>query len=285
LVVKETIEASEIRESTARDIGEALGEMNGVAKVRKGAIGNDVSLNGFHSRNLTVLIDGERIYGACPNGMDPAVFHADFAEVDHLEVGKGPFDLRHQGSLGGVVNVVTRSPSAGFHLNANLAAGSFGMVNPSLTGSFGTNRISVLGGFSYRASDPYRDGSGTLFTQYANYKPDTVANQVYGANTGWGRLFVSPRANHKAQVAYTGQRTSQVAYPYLQMDGVWDNADRASASYEIVSDGPEIVEQVSSHSKPPLSVWLNAWEVGETLLPSVQSSWSSSYPESTDVVA
>jgi len=31
------------------------------------------------------------------------VFHADFAEVDHLEIAKGPFDVRHQGSLGGLV--------------------------------------------------------------------------------------------------------------------------------------------------------------------------------------
>src|SRR5512139_159329 len=78
-LVKDSIESSEIRDSSARDIGEALSRLNGLSLVRKGGIANDVMLQGHQSRNLTVLIDGERIYGACPNGMDPAVFHADFA--------------------------------------------------------------------------------------------------------------------------------------------------------------------------------------------------------------
>ena len=66
-LVKDNIESREIRDSSARDIGEALGRMNGVSFVRKGGIANDVVLHGYQSRNLTVLIDGERIYGACPN--------------------------------------------------------------------------------------------------------------------------------------------------------------------------------------------------------------------------
>jgi outer membrane receptor for Fe3+-dicitrate len=95
---RDSIQASEIRESTARDIGEALSRMNGMSKVRKGGLGNDVVLHGYQGKDLTVLIDGQKVYGACPNDMDPAVFHADFAEVDHIDVGKGPFDVLNQGS-------------------------------------------------------------------------------------------------------------------------------------------------------------------------------------------
>jgi iron complex outermembrane receptor protein len=231
-LVKETIAVSEIRESTARDVGEALAELNGVYKIRKGAIANDIIVHGFQSRNLTVLIDGDRVYGACPNGMDPAAFHADFAEVDHLDVGKGPYDVRHEGSLGGVVNVVTRAPAQGLHASPNLAFGSSGYINPSVTASAGTAAMSVLGGFSFRTSDAYEDGSGTLYTQYANYRPDQVAGKAFTANTGWVRGFVSPGAGHSVQVAYTRQKATDVKYAYLQMDGIWDTADRASVSYE-----------------------------------------------------
>jgi iron complex outermembrane receptor protein len=239
-VVKDKIENSEIRESTARDIGEALGEMNGVAKVRKGAVGNDVSLNGFHSRNLTVLIDGERIYGACPNSMDPAVFHADFAEVDRLEIAKGPFDIRHQGSLGGLVNVVTRAPGPGFHGSPSVSAGSWGYINPSAVASWGNDGVSALGGYSYRTSDPYRDGSGTLFTQYANYRPNAMSSTAFEVQTGWARLYFSPHPKHSAQVAYTRQQADHVLYPYLQMDGMTDRADRLNVSYDIARDGGRI---------------------------------------------
>ena len=70
-LVKDSIESTGIRDANVRDIGEALSRLNGLSLVRKGAIANDIVLQGHQSRNLTVLIDGERIYGACPNGMDP----------------------------------------------------------------------------------------------------------------------------------------------------------------------------------------------------------------------
>jgi iron complex outermembrane receptor protein len=239
-LVKDSIESSDIRDSSARDIGEALSRLNGLSLVRKGAIANDIVLHGYQSRNLTVLIDGERIYGACPNGMDPAAFHADFAEVDHLEIAKGPFDVRHQGSLGGLVNVVTRAPGAGLHGSPSLSAGSWGYINPSGVASWGNAGVSVLGGYSYRTADPYRDGSGTLFTQYANYRPDAVASPAFDVQTGWARLYFSPRPNHSAQVAYTRQQADHVLYPYLLMDGLRDNADRLNLSYGVARDGARV---------------------------------------------
>jgi hypothetical protein len=86
----DSLEASELRESGARDLGEALAGKPGVWKVRKGGIANDVVLRGFREDDLTVLIDGARVAGACPNRMDPPAFHLDFAEVDRVEVGPRP---------------------------------------------------------------------------------------------------------------------------------------------------------------------------------------------------
>ena len=239
-LVKDNIESAEIRDSNARDIGEALGRMNGVSFVRKGGIANDVVLHGYQSRNLTVLIDGERIYGACPNSMDPVVFHADFAEVDRLEIAKGPFDVRHQGSLGGLVNIVTRVPGAGFHGSPSLSVGSWGYVNPSAVASWGTERLSALGGYSFRRADPYRDGSGARFTQYANFRSTEMDSTAFEVQTGWARMYFSPRPNHAAQVAYTRQQADHVLYPYLQMDGITDNADRLNMSYDVTRDGGRV---------------------------------------------
>ncbi|MBP1779605.1 MAG: TonB dependent receptor, partial [candidate division NC10 bacterium] len=239
-LVRDDVASSEVRDSSAKDIGEALGELNGVSFVRKGAIANDIVLQGFQSRNLAVLIDGERIYGACPNGMDPAVFHADFAEVDHLEVAKGPFDVRYQGSLGGLVNVVTRAPGAGLHTSTNVSTGSWGYVNPSLVASVGSRGLSVLGGYSYRAANPYHDGAGNLFTSYANYRPAEVGSTAFEVRTGWAKVYFSPRPNHAIQVAYTRQQAEHVLYPYLQMDGLTDRANRLRISYGVTRDHSRI---------------------------------------------
>jgi iron complex outermembrane receptor protein len=145
---RNSVEAPRLGESGARDVGEALGAMAGVWKVRRAGIASDVVLRGYQGENVSVLIDGMRLYGACPNNMDHTSFHVDFAEVDRVDVARGPFEMKNQGGLGGAVNIVTRKPGPGFHATPRLAAGSFGYVNPSLTASFGNDRVAVLGGYS-----------------------------------------------------------------------------------------------------------------------------------------
>ena len=230
---RDSVQATEVRESSARDVGEAAAHACGLNKIRKGGIANDVILRGFQSRDLNVLIDGQRIYGACPNHMDPAVFHVDFAEVDRIEIGKGPFDVRNQGSLGGLVNIITRKPDQGFHATANLSAGSYDFVNPSATIQYGNSRLSALGGYSYRISQPYVYGSGKSFTQYGNYRPSAQDSDAFAIGTAWGRFSVSPRANHLVQIAYSRQQADHVLYPYLMMDAIYDDADRINFGYRI----------------------------------------------------
>ncbi len=228
----ESLEASEIRESGARDVGEALSATPGLWKLRKGGIANEIVLRGFQSRDLTVLIDGERVLGACPNHMDPPAFHVDFAEVDRIEVGKGPFEIRNQGSLGGAVNVVTRKPEAGWHGRLNLAGGSFGFLNPSANASYGGRELSALVGYSYRVSDPYRDGAGARVTEVAAYRGDEGESHAFEVGTAWGRLAWAPVAGHRLSLSYTRQQADHVLYPYLLMDAVYDDTDRAQLAYE-----------------------------------------------------
>ena len=231
-IPRESVEATEVRESPARDVGELLADETGLWKLRKGGIASDVVLRGLQSRDLNVLIDGQRIYGACPNHMDPPAFHVDFSEVERVDVGKGPFDVRYQGSLGGVVNVVTRRPDAGWHAATSVGVGSFGFVNPSVTASYGGARLSALAGSSYRESAPYRDGRGQRFTAGAGYRPAAADSDAFRAATFWGRTAWTPRDGHQVEATYTRQQTDHILYPYLLMDAVYDDADRAALNYQ-----------------------------------------------------
>jgi iron complex outermembrane receptor protein len=232
-----TLEASELRESAAVDVGEALGWKAGLWRLRKGGIANDVVLRGLQSRDLNVLIDGQRVYGACPNHMDPAAFHVDFAEVDRVEVGKGPFDVKNQGALGGTVNVVTRKPEPGWHAEPTLALASFGLLNPSLTVSRGGRRLSALAGYSERRGDAYEDGSGRRFTEVANYRPENQGDRAFSIGTAWGRVVWAPADSHQVDVSYTRQDSGAVLYPYLLMDALWDDTDRLNVRYEATGLG------------------------------------------------
>ena len=237
---RDSMEKTEVRESAARDVGEALAETAGVWRLRKGAIASDVVLRGLQSRDLNVLIDGQRIYGACPNRMDPPAFHVDFSEVERVEVGKGPFDVRYQGSMGGLVNIVTRRPPDGWHASPALSIGSFGFVNPSGTASYAGPRVSALGGYSFRRSDPYTDGRGQLFTAVANYKPTEVDSEAFRASTAWGRAAWRIEGGGQLEASYTRQMADHMLYPYLQMDADYDNADRAALRFEQPRSGARV---------------------------------------------
>lgn len=236
-IVQEGLEMREIRESAARDVGDALSKIDGISKIRKGGIANDVVLRGFQGGNLNLLIDGARIYGACPGHMDPSAFHIDFAEVESVQVTKGAFDIASQGSLGGVVNVVRKRPVAGFRFNPSLQLGSFGAFNPSLTGSYGNERLEVSAGYSYRQSAPFRDGLDRRFTEIANYRPQSFGDDAFRIHTGWGAVRFSPAANQSGELSYTHQDGSNTLYPYLQMDSPYDIADRLAANYEFRPGG------------------------------------------------
>ena len=229
---RDSLEVAVIRESPARDVGEALATTAGISKVRKAAIANDVVLRGLQGADLNVLIDGHRLYGACPNSMDPPAFHVDFSEVARVDVAKGPFDMKNQGGLGGVVNIVTEQPRSGRHGMASVAAASDGYVNPSLTGSLGGDRISALAGYAYRQGGVYDDGSGQPFIAGANYRPGVDRMSAFAAHTAWSRLAWRAGEGKTVGASYTHQDAGRVLYPYLLMDALSDIADRASVSFE-----------------------------------------------------
>jgi iron complex outermembrane receptor protein len=222
---------SGVRESAAKDVGEALTALDGVFKIRKAGIANDLVIDGFQQNNIVVLVDGSRTYGACPAHMDPPAEHVDFAEVDYVEVSKGAFDVTNQGSLGAVVNIVTKSPGMGFSLRPSLSAGSFDFFNPSVTASYGGRTFQILGGYSYRDSDPYNDGSGHAFTDYANYSASGKQQRAFDINTGWFETHFTLSDRQQISLNYTRQQAGLILYPYLTMDSDHDNADRATFKY------------------------------------------------------
>ncbi len=229
---RESLEVPRIRESGARDVGEALASLAGVWKVRRGAMANDVVVRGYQGENLTVLIDGARLYGACPNNMDPTAFHVDFSEVDRIEIGKGPFDVKNQGGLGAAVNIVTKRPPSGAHANAQFSGGSFGYVNPSATASYGNGNAAILGGYSTRRGDPYLDGSGRSMLATANYLPTAYDLSAFDVDTTWMRVDLAAKGAHGLQASATSQRAGRMMYPYLQMDATFDDADRLNLAYD-----------------------------------------------------
>ncbi|HWR16798.1 MAG TPA: TonB-dependent receptor [Terriglobales bacterium] len=229
---EDSIEIRDVRESSAKDVGEALQSVTGISKIRKAGIANDVVLRGFQQDNINVQVDGARIYGACPNNMDPSASHVDFAEVDRVEVVKGPYDVRSQGSLGGTVRIITRDEEVrGLRVVPSFSYGSFGYYNPSIEMSTDKKLVGFSAGYAFRTSDPYKDGSGRRFTSYGNFRPEVSNTRAFEGHSGWGSLVFTPGTKQRLDIGYSRQQNGLGLYPYLMMDAIYDNADRATIKY------------------------------------------------------
>lgn len=241
---EESLSIRETRESPARDMGEALKQIEGINYVRKGAIANDVVLRGFQRDNINVLIDGVRLHGACPSRMDPPSFHYDFAEIEQVRVVKGPYDLSNPGGLGGMIDAVTKKPGTGFGGELNLGYGSWNAINTSATASYGTDAYDGLLGYAYKNSDVPEAGDGTRLTDIYpatsmnRYKTGARDSRAYEINTGWGSFGVNPTANSRSELSYTYQDAGHVLYPYLKMDAKYDRTSRLNWSYRIGNVSP-----------------------------------------------
>lgn len=247
-----SLEVREVRETAARDVGEALDGLAELAKVRKAGIANDVVLRGMKKDDLAVLIDGQQLHGACPARMDPPAFHLDYAEVDRIEVKKGPYDVTHPGGLGGLVDVRTRATRRpGFGAEVNLNAGSAAARETSGVLAYEAGGADALVGAAYKAGQPFVSGDGKNFTlaipQWnaartarvgASYKDGSGTQTAYDVRSVWGKAGWAPAEGHRLEASYTRQSSIDVLYPYLLMDGIIDDTDRLNVQYTIGATGP-----------------------------------------------
>lgn len=241
---EESLSIREVRESPARDMGEALKQVEGISCVHKGAIANDVVIRGFQKDNINVLVDGVRLHGACPSRMDPPSFHYDFAEIEQVKVIKGPYDLSNPGGLGGMIDAQTKKPGKGLGGDVNLGYGDWNSINAAATASYGADTYDGLLGYAYKYSDVPRSGDGKRLTAIYpatsrnRYKPNAIGSKAYEINTGWGKFAINPTDNSRSEVSYTYQDADHVLYPYLKMDADYDRTHRLNWTYRIQKISP-----------------------------------------------
>lgn len=151
----------EIQNAGINDIGKILEQyVSEINSIRKGGIFNDIVLRGFYRDNINVLVDNSKIFGVCPNRMDPPISKVSSVEIEKIEVQKGSFDVENQGSLAGTINIKTVEPSKDKKININLTVGSFSYFKGSTLISGGNDKASLLLVYEKSYSKPYKTGEG-----------------------------------------------------------------------------------------------------------------------------
>ena len=248
------VSSSEIKSA---DLAEALTKnIPSVSIVRRSGIANDIILRGAKKDNINVLIDNSKIYGACPNRMDPTTSHVLTNNIESVEVIEGPYDVENFGTLSGVVKVKTKQPSEEFKGEVNLNAGSFGYRKASTTLSGGNEKIKLLISASTEQSDQYKDGNGDNFLEQQKKHGVPMANQYSSSNankkayekkTLLTKSVVNLDDSSEIDLSYTLNRSDEVLYPNTPMDADYDDSDIYTISYTKRDLGKYSKELVASY--------------------------------------
>jgi hemoglobin/transferrin/lactoferrin receptor protein len=158
------VEASDLRAQGGSSVTETLERIPGVSRSNDSPWSTDIVIRGLTRDSVVVLIDGMRVNMTTDIngrfGLVPA------QQIERIEVLKGPVSaLYGSGSVGGVVNIITRSGGYSETPRWHGGAGVSGTSNPgggSLSSSLGysTGSAWILGSVTARDHDDYLDGDG-----------------------------------------------------------------------------------------------------------------------------
>ena len=221
------------------DLAEALSKnVPSISIVRRSGIANDIILRGQKKDNINILLDDAKIYGACPNRMDPATSHVLSNNVQSVKIIEGPYDVENFGTLSGLVKVETKEPTKDVHGEINLNAGSYGYRKASATVSGGTDKVKLLVSTSTEESDQYKDGNGDNFSQQQLTKGIATANQyidknkkAYEKKTLLTKGQFNINDDQEIKLSYTANRSDEVLYPTGTMDADYDDSNIYTVGY------------------------------------------------------
>jgi iron complex outermembrane recepter protein len=244
------IEATTINELGANvvesaDLADAISnETPGVTMIRRSGISNDVILRGQKRDNIAVTVDDTKVFGACPNRMDPPTSHVITSNIESVSIVDGPYDVENFGTMSGGIKVSTKAPQKDIHGSVDLSAGSFGQNRASGTITGGNDTVRLLLTATAERSGQYEDGNGdSLADQVDNYvtnnptvagmafKPTDHDMRAYNKISYLGKVHINLAENHLLKLSATQNESRDILYPSSPMDAIEDDSTIYDVEY------------------------------------------------------
>ncbi|BBG64864.1 TonB-dependent receptor [Hydrogenimonas sp.] len=238
-------------EVRSADLADALSKLDpDIQLIRRSGIANDIILRGLRKDNINVLIDGAKIYGGCPNRMDPPISHILASNVERIVIKEGPFDVENFGTLGGLIEVDTLAPEERFQGEVTLNVGSWEYRKTGFRLTGGSEKVKFIVGASTESSGQYRDGEGRTLAEQVDafadryptadgqrYAPMYHEMKAYKKDTAMAKVFIDIADNQELKLSYTANRSNDILYPNSKMDAKRDASDLLNIKYSATDLG------------------------------------------------
>ena len=154
------------------NLAESVDKVPGVASVGKGGYSMVPAIRGLAEHRILLLVDGVRITSERRIGASASF--VNLGDIDRIEINRGPYSVFHgSGAVGGVINILTKSPSPYSPLKGEFRL-SYNSVrnertgNAAFSGSLG--KWGLMFSANGKKADDYSAPSGKIeWSRYADY--------------------------------------------------------------------------------------------------------------------
>lgn len=227
------ITAADIARRGYRRAEEALAALPGVTVSQSGGPGaqTNVFIRGISSDKVLVILDGVSINDPTSVGGGLDFGTLDAAEIDRIEVLKGPQStLYGSDAIGGVINIVTRRAGAGLHASGFAEYGAFDTRRGGVAVSGGSD----LGEVRLSATRSDSDGFSRASEKLGNTEDDGFETTTL---TAAGALNLPLDARLSGSVRYVDSTIEFDAGGFAGGDN-FDREDRKEASGSVTLHAP-----------------------------------------------
>ncbi len=164
------MDSQQLKAIGARQLNDALQEQPEVVTFAGGehSGGGSANIQGFGSRDVEILLDGQPLTGRVNGYVDLNQFDASMLESIEVKTGASAMTYGLQG-MGGAINLVTRRASAGSHGSVETGYGSFNTGLLRADGGYSKGGFAIYGAGAVQRGLGYDLDRGTLAkTQPAN---------------------------------------------------------------------------------------------------------------------
>jgi iron complex outermembrane receptor protein len=244
------IESEEIRESRQANFKDVLGFTPGVyVQPRFGAADeSQISIRGsglrnnFHARGVNILVNGMP-YRNTDGFTD---FESlELSNTESIEVYKGGNALRYGGStLGGAINLETKTGYTAAPLGAQAEGGSFGFLKSQLSSGTTIGRLDYFASYTRTTLDGYRD-----YSVQGRDRLNAHLGYVLSDNTDIRGFYFFARVDEQLPGALTAEEMASDP----RASNPANRADRWGRNYDLHHLGVQLRTQLGAHQRLEIS--------------------------------
>lgn len=247
-VLTQTISSRELERKDAADITQALEMVVPGIEFSSSATGKSVTLQGIDPQYMLFLVNGERLAGDTYGDIDYS--RINMADIERIEVVKGASStLYGSNALGGVVNIITKTPADPFRLSASTRFSRYNTQNHRLSIGSKLGKFSTQTSVDFEKTDGYDLFEGNSYRTQEREDAAVVSERLSYSPTDKlqleGNLSLMNKNRDNTSASLYNRRNTDFSYG---AKASWFLNRRSNLTLSWYSDNFELLNKITPDS-------------------------------------